>query len=178
MNMTVTVMGLASFDLAFLGAILVMGIGCVFEVKARRFPNWLSLPMLLIILGWRLLTSQPPHWLALFVAVWGYFFWAWRRGFMGAGDAKGLMVLSGLWPTWQTLLAFMACLIVTLLVFGLGTILFSERRNLAQVSARLTTLPAHYLSSEAVLSKREVLLVPAVIGAVLFYLLWGRTWIV
>jgi Flp pilus assembly protein protease CpaA len=104
---SVAVIGLAPFDLAFLGAMLVMGIGCVFEVKARRFPNWLSLPMLLIILVWRLLTSHPLHWLALFAAVWGYFFWAWRRGLMGAGDAKGLMVLSGLWPTWQTLLAFM-----------------------------------------------------------------------
>ncbi len=170
-------LGLAPFDLAFLGVMLAMGVGCVYELRARRFPNWLSLPILLMILVWRVLTSQPLHWLSLFVLVWGYFFWVWRRGFMGAGDAKGLMALSGLWPTWQTLLAFITWLAVTLSFYGLGMILLEQRGDLTKTWQRLSTLPLHYLSQEAVLPKREALLVPAAISTLLFYLM-GRTWIV
>lgn len=169
-------LGLAPFDFAFVGAMAGMSIGCRYELKLRRFPNWLSLPMLLVVAVWRVLTGDPIHWLVLFVAVWGYFYWAWTRGFMGGGDAKGLMVLSGLWPTWQAMLAFLVWLAATLFLYGLGAVLFHNRGNLGKTWRRLLTLHAHFVSNEPALPKKEMLLVPAVISTMLFYLVLGRAW--
>jgi hypothetical protein len=56
--------------------------------------------------------------------------------------------------------------------------LLKQRGDLIKTWQRLTMLPVHYLSPEAVLPKREVLLVPAVIGTLLFYFMLGRAWIV
>jgi len=66
----------------------------VVDVRARRIPNALVLPVLVAALIWRL---AQGNWLVALVCEGLYLLW--RTGFLGgAGDAKLLMALVALFP--------------------------------------------------------------------------------
>lgn len=61
--------------------------------------NRLTLPALAAVAGWRLFEGE---WQFLFV--WAVCFYFWLRGWYGGGDAKVLMVVTGVWTGWPYLL--------------------------------------------------------------------------
>lgn len=66
----------------------------VVDLRARRIPNALVLPVLVVALVWRL---AQGNWLV--ALAWVGLYLLWRTGFLGgAGDAKLLMVLVALFP--------------------------------------------------------------------------------
>ena len=66
----------------------------VVDLRTRRIPNALVLPVLAAALGWRL---AHGNWLVALVCVGLYLLWL--SGFLGgAGDAKLLMALVALFP--------------------------------------------------------------------------------
>jgi preflagellin peptidase FlaK len=100
-------------DLLRLVAIPVLGWAAFSDVRTRRVPNRLWPPLVVLgvlLLGWDLLAYLPPTALAdrlflvqvgvsvLFVVPFSYLFW--RLGGFGGADAKALITLALLLPTY------------------------------------------------------------------------------
>jgi preflagellin peptidase FlaK len=100
-------------DILRLVAIPVLGWAALSDVRTRRVPNRLWPPLFalgVVLLVWDLLAHLPPTALAdrlflvqvgvslVFVAPFGYLFW--RLGGFGGADAKALITLAVLLPTY------------------------------------------------------------------------------
>lgn len=65
----------------------------IWDVRRRKIPNWLTLPVMLAAGGYRL---YEKHW-SLLIA-WVILFTLWEMHIIGGGDAKLLMGLYALFP--------------------------------------------------------------------------------
>lgn len=167
--------GLIYYDLVFLVFMATMGVGSYYEWQGRRLPNAIARPSLLLVIVLRFLVGGPLDWIVVVVLIWGYFFWTWTKGFIGAGDAKGLMVLTALWPTWWLcLIYFVWWGLINGVLYGLWAYV-RARGQPGTWWLMLTTLSGHVLTPEPQLQKREILLFPGLIITIVFYLLIGRT---
>lgn len=73
----------------------------VWDWRRAIIPNWLTLPVMLAAGGWRLYQGR---WYVLLV--WGLLYLIWRVNIVGGGDAKLLMGLFALFPTYEFALLF------------------------------------------------------------------------
>ena len=83
-----------------------LAIAALWDWRTARVPNWLTLPALGGVLGLNVVLTRwdfLPYWLGIFAI--------WHLGILGGGDAKLLMVLFGLFPSY-------AFLVTTLVVVG------------------------------------------------------------
>lgn len=166
--------GLIYYDLLILVLMSALGVGCYFEWQGRRLPNGIARPSLLLVIVLRFLVGGPSDWIVVVLIIWGYFFWTWTKGFIGAGDAKGLMVLTAIWPTWWLcLLYFVWWGVISGVLYSLWAYI-RLRRQPGTWWLMLASLPRHVLTPEPQLHKREVLLIPSLIITIIFYLLIGR----
>ncbi|NMC14469.1 MAG: prepilin peptidase [Chloroflexi bacterium] len=65
----------------------------VFDLRKREVPNWLTLPVLVGAIGWRLFNPDAYAFLLALVTL-----TLWLLGWLSGGDAKGLMALGLLDP--------------------------------------------------------------------------------
>ncbi len=65
----------------------------LFDLRKREVPNWLTLPVLVGAIGWRLLEPDANAFLLAFITL-----AFWLLGWLSGGDAKGLMALGLLDP--------------------------------------------------------------------------------
>jgi len=87
------------------------------DARERRIPNALTLPAMLIALGWQvyLLIAQGAGGLWSALIAWLILFLLWQAHVIGGGDAKVLMALVAMFPTLQFLLLFsLVKLVVTI----------------------------------------------------------------
>ena len=89
-------------------------LAAVWDLRTRRVPNWLTLPLLAGVLVWRL-----AQWDFTFVPYWCACLAAWLLNSLGGGDVKLLMALFGLFPRVEL---FYLLLIVA--GAGIGVVLF------------------------------------------------------
>ena len=83
----------------------------VLDLRTRRIPNALVLPVLVVALAWRL---AQGNWLVALVCVGLYLLWL--TGFLGgAGDAKLLMALIVLFPAVEFALVLAAVVLAVTL---------------------------------------------------------------
>lgn len=119
------------------------------DLKARRVPNWLTLPALAVVLAWRaarfVLSSArgaPGAAELTFLVPWAVIVLAlWPLRVFGGGDCKVLMVLFGVFPTWDM---FILALLVSGLVIGVVLIWrYAHQRRLGHLAiwlwSRLST---------------------------------------
>lgn len=79
-------------------AIIVFGVAGVLDKKTRKIPNWLLYsPIGLVIGQWMFLTPNPLH-LGLSIIACAAAFMLWAFKVYGGADAKGLMLISLLYP--------------------------------------------------------------------------------
>ena len=123
-----------------LSAYLALAAG--WDLRTRRVPNWLTLPLLVAVLAWRV-----ARWDWAFVPYWCGCLAAWLLNSLGGGDVKLLMALFGLFPRVEL---FYLLLIVA--GTGIGTVLFLRHararslgawfRRLASRLSRLDLFPS------------------------------------
>ncbi len=142
--------GMALLGFAFLGG------ACFFEWRARRVPNWLTLPPLLMVAVWRVAQGDPS-----FLVGWVLFFGAWRWGLIGGADAKVLMTLSSLWPG-PAYLAWLGGGLV--IVYGLRA--FGQKRGHWAWAGKAA------LARPEASKRQDVFLLP-VTAITLAYFVWG-----
>ena len=80
---------------AWLGAV------AVWDWRTALIPNWLTLPVMAVAGGLRLYQGR---WYLLFI--WALLYLIWRVNILGGGDAKFLMGLFALFPTYEFALLF------------------------------------------------------------------------
>ncbi len=165
------------YDAVCVAVLALMGVGCIYEWRARKLPNRIAQPLLLAIIVWRVASNSLIDALVPMLILWGCFLWGWSKGFIGAGDAKGLMILSGLWPGWRLSVFFLMAWSISMLLIYLGWSLVRVRFQAPVWWAMLSSLPAHFLAPNAVLKKETILLIPSVIVAAVFYGV-TRQWVV
>jgi len=122
------------------------------DARTAIIPNWLTLPAMLLLGGWRALSGAAyvvkpvssryalslggwmPHSIAgawalsnpLFMVVaWGFCFALWELHVMGGGDAKTLMGLVALFPSTE----FAVFIAAAVLVLSLPLLLLKLRRK-------------------------------------------------
>jgi len=90
---------------------LWLGVVSIWDLRERRIPNWLVMPVMLVALGWQIYSSAAHHTRdVVFVLVaWVVVFLLWQVGVWGGGDAKLLMGLMAMFPTQSFLLLFCLC---------------------------------------------------------------------
>jgi len=81
----------------------------VWDRRRGIIPNWLTLPVMLAVGGVRLYQGQP-----LVLAIWVVLYLIWRVNIMGGGDAKLLMGLFALFPTYEFALIFSVLVLIAL----------------------------------------------------------------
>lgn len=72
---------------------LYLALAAAWDFRTRRVPNWLTVPLLVTVLAWRLAHLDfafLPYWLGCLAA--------WFLNSLGGGDVKLLMALFGLFP--------------------------------------------------------------------------------
>lgn len=84
---------LPGWGFAFLMAGLAYG--CWTEWRERRFPNWLSLPILGALVIARVWGDKIS--LVAWIVTGAIFFLIWGRGYIEGGDLKVMLIISGLW---------------------------------------------------------------------------------
>jgi len=89
---------------------IYLAIAGIIDLKTHKVPNWLTLPALAGLALWRIARREP-----IFLVYWAVIYLLWEARIWGAGDAKLLMVLFGLWP--ETGFLFIEAL--TVLVLGI-----------------------------------------------------------
>jgi Flp pilus assembly protein protease CpaA len=125
----------ATFTIAMVGMdALFIGIS-VKDLAQERIPNLITYPIMLAGLVRAILLRDPT-----FLVYWSVLWLAWSSRFMGAGDAKLLMGMFGLWP--DVRLAW--TIAVTTLVTGVPYLLIKYRAHwraaLRSLGWRLFTL--------------------------------------
>lgn len=68
----------------------------IWDVRTARIPNWLTFPVMLAAGAWRLYQGV---WIVL--GIWVLLYLIWRVNIIGGGDAKLLMGLFALFPTFE-----------------------------------------------------------------------------
>ena len=81
----------------------------VWDWRRAIIPNWLTLPVMLAAGGVRLYQGQT-----LVLAIWVLLYLVWRVNIMGGGDAKLLMSLFALFPTYEFALLFSVLVLAAL----------------------------------------------------------------
>jgi len=81
----------------------------VWDWRRGIIPNWLTLPVMLAVGGMRLYQGQPQV-----LAIWVVLYLIWRMNIMGGGDAKLLMGLFALFPTYEFALLFLVLVLIAL----------------------------------------------------------------
>jgi len=89
-------------------------LAAVWDLRTRRVPNWLTLPLLAGVLAWRLAQLDFA-----FVPYCCACLGAWLVNSLGGGDVKLLMVLFGLFP--QVELFYLLLIVASA---GIGAVLF------------------------------------------------------
>ncbi len=77
----------------------------VWDARTARIPNWLTFPVMLAAGAWRLYQGV---WIIL--GIWVLIFLIWKVNIIGGGDAKLLMGLFALFPTFE--FAFLFAVVV------------------------------------------------------------------
>ena len=113
------VIGMIGMDAVLLGI-------AVNDLKEQRVPNLITYPLMLAGIL-RAVVLRDPTFLAYWAALW----LAWSARFMGAGDAKLLMGLFGLWPDLRLVSVVAAMILVT----GIPYLVFKYRHVLTSVAA-------------------------------------------
>jgi len=80
-------------DCARVALTVYLILAAVWDLRTRRVPNWLTLPLLAGVLVWRLAQLDFT-----FVLYWCACLAAWLLNSLGGGDVKLLMGLFGLFP--------------------------------------------------------------------------------
>jgi Flp pilus assembly protein protease CpaA len=89
-------------------------LAAAWDLRTRRVPNWLTLPLLAGVLLWRLAQLDFT-----FVLYWCACLVAWLVNSLGGGDVKLLMMLFGLFP--QVELFYLLLIVAG---SGIGAVLF------------------------------------------------------
>ena len=93
---------LSTLDLAvrlLLSAWLI--IIAIWDIRTARIPNWLTFPVMLVIGIWQLY-----HQVWIILPLWILLYLVWRVNIIGGGDAKLLMGLFALFPTYEFAVLF------------------------------------------------------------------------
>ncbi|NLG26553.1 MAG: hypothetical protein GX557_01495, partial [Chloroflexi bacterium] len=110
----------------------------------RRVPNLLVLPAVLVVLVWRVRevwVGASACKLAGMLLGWAAAFALWSLHLWGAGDAKLVMVLAGLFPTAE----FALLLAAVIVLCGVPRIIVDRRRGervAASAGAQIAWLPS------------------------------------
>ncbi len=123
----------------------------VYDLKTKEVSNWLTLPVLAIILTWQLVQRQ---WLALVPLP--IFYLLWRVHILGGADAKVLMALFALWPSMEFGLFF--C--VGYVIIALPVLLWRNRRSLRSLGTRILATLRGGLPAEAELAAHGAPAIP------------------
>lgn len=97
-----------------IGVTIYLVLVSAWDLYQGRVPNFLTLPLMIALLGWRLIGLEIGF---LFYWVGCYIFWS--TGVIGGGDAKLLMILFGLFPQvsfFYTLIAIAGIMLVAVLL--------------------------------------------------------------
>jgi len=121
-----------------------LGFACYCEHKWRLIPNWLTLPGMVLALGWRAgkgcCCGHPTEGcitgMVTILIIWVGIYMGWLLHFYGAGDAKLLMGLFALFPE----IEFLWALAGSIVLVG-GAMLLSKYRG------RMKELRGFYLSN-------------------------------
>lgn len=100
-------------DYARIALTAYLVLAAVWDLRARRMPNWLTLPLLTGVLAWRLARLDFA-----FVPYWCGCLAAWLLNGLGGGDVKLLMALFGLFPRME-----LFYLLLTIAGVGIGAVL-------------------------------------------------------
>lgn len=79
----------------------------IWDVRTARIPNWLTFPVMLAVGAWRLYGGM---WIVL--PIWVLIYMIWRVNIIGGGDAKLLMGLFALFPTFEFAFLFSVVVLV------------------------------------------------------------------
>lgn len=101
-------------DYARIALTIYLVLAAVWDLRTRRVPNWLTLPLLAGVLLWRLAQLDFT-----FVLYWCACLVAWLVNSLGGGDVKLLMALFGLFP--QVELFYLLLIVAGA---GIGVVLF------------------------------------------------------
>lgn len=82
--------------------LLVLVSAAIYDWRTQRVPNWLWLPAIALAISVNNVDWQAPHWPAavLGLAAVVQAFWSWRKGAMGGGDAKAVMMTVAMVPAY------------------------------------------------------------------------------
>ena len=83
----------------------------IWDIRSARIPNWLTFPVMLTVGAWRL---YQQVWIIL--PIWVVLYLIWRVNILGGGDAKLLMGLFALFPTYEFALVFSVVVLAVSLV--------------------------------------------------------------
>lgn len=89
----------------------------IWDLRERRIPNWLVMPVMLAALGWQAYTSvtHKTTEIVFVLIAWVVVFLLWQVGVWGGGDAKLLMGLLAMFPNQSFLFLFCLCVLVVTL---------------------------------------------------------------
>jgi hypothetical protein len=82
----------------------------VWDWRRGIIPNWLTLPVMLVVGGVRLYQGQLHV-----LAIWILLYLIWRLNIVGGGDAKLLMGLFALFPTYEFAFLFSVLVLIVLM---------------------------------------------------------------
>lgn len=82
----------------------------VWDWRRGIIPNWLTLPVMLVVGGVRLYQGHLHV-----LAIWILLYLIWRLNIVGGGDAKLLMGLFALFPTYEFALLFSVLVLIVLM---------------------------------------------------------------
>lgn len=113
---------------------LWLGVVSIWDLRERRIPNGLVMPVMLAALCWRIYASAAHRTLdiAFVLIAWVIVFLLWQIGVWGGGDAKLLMGLLAMFPTQSFLLLFCLCVLAVTLPLLLAKIAVSLWRRFKQ----------------------------------------------
>jgi Flp pilus assembly protein protease CpaA len=116
-------------------------VAAVWDLRTMHVPNWLTLPVLVAVFGWRVFELEfafVPFWVGSLIA--------WHLNAIGGGDAKVLMILFGFFPNATLFYLFLIVagvelLIVLVLRYARAGSLHVLARRLAFQVSRLDFFP-------------------------------------
>jgi Flp pilus assembly protein protease CpaA len=145
-------------------AFLMVGLayGCWIEWRERRFPKWLSLPILGALVIARVLSDKISF--AAWLVTGAVFFLIWGRGYIEGGDLKVMLIISGLWDVpWSFWF---------LIWWGWAVVLFFVlwKRYRAGQSAWMNWLRGGFCLEAQ--NQREIWVIPSWLATLSFYVIY------
>jgi Flp pilus assembly protein protease CpaA len=123
-----------------------LALAAVWDLRTRRVPNWLTLPLLVAVLAWRV-----ARWDWAFVPYWCGCLAAWLLNSLGGGDVKLLMGLFGLFPRVE-----MFYLLLVFAGIGIGVVLVARHLRARSLRAWLISLAGRVVRLELFPSRSEM----------------------